>query len=53
MKQTTNNLPAWDLSDLYNGIKDTQIEKDLKKYKKNALELRQKYRGKRLIRNRG
>lgn len=46
MKQTTNNLPAWDLSDLYNGIKDPQIEKDLKKYKKNALELRQKYRGK-------
>ncbi len=41
-----NNLPAWDLSDLYQSIKDPQIEKDLESYKKNALSLQKKYKGK-------
>ena len=40
------NLPAWDLSDLYQGTEDPQIKKDLEKYKKNALALNKKYKGK-------
>ena len=42
----SNNLPAWDLSDLYKGLDDPQIEKDLSRYKKNALALQKKYKGK-------
>lgn len=42
----TNNLPAWDLSDLYKNIKDPKINKDLEAYKKNALLLQKKYKGK-------
>ena len=41
-----NTLPAWDLSDLYKSIKDPQINKDLEAYKKNALSLQKKYKGK-------
>ncbi len=41
-----NPLPAWDLSDLYKSIKDPQINKDLEAYKKNALSLQKKYKGK-------
>ncbi len=41
-----NNLPAWDLSDLYKGLDDPQIEKDLSRYKKNALALQKKFKGK-------
>lgn len=43
---TKNNLPAWDLSDLYSGINDPNIEKDLNTYKKNALSFQKKYKGK-------
>ena len=39
-------LPAWDLSDLYKGIKDPQIAKDLATYKKSALDFAKKYKGK-------
>ena len=48
MKKNLNkeNLPAWDLSDLYKGIDDPQIKKDLASYKKNALLLNKKYQGK-------
>ena len=30
-----NNLPAWDLSDLYKGMDDPQINADMETYKKN------------------
>lgn len=42
----TKTLPAWDLSDLYNGINDPQIEKDLALYKKLNEDFAQKYKGK-------
>ncbi len=41
-----NNLPAWDLSDLYEDIKSPKIKKDLEKYKKNAISFARKYKGK-------
>ena len=41
-----NNLPAWDLGDLYNGIHDKQIDKDLNTYKKSAADFAKKYKGK-------
>lgn len=41
-----NDLPAWDLSDLYKGIKDPQIKKDLLEYKKKAADFAKKYKGK-------
>ena len=43
---TKNNLSAWDLSDLYKGINDPQINRDLEKYKKNAIAFQRKYKGK-------
>lgn len=46
MAKKINNLPAWDLSDLYKGINDPNIKKDLAQYKKNALTLNKKYKGK-------
>ncbi len=41
-----NSLPAWDLSDLYAGVDDPQIEKDLKKIKKQSTDFASKYKGK-------
>ena len=41
-----NNLPAWDLSDLYNTIKDPKIVKDIKNYEKRAISFAKKYKGK-------
>lgn len=41
-----NSLPGWDLSDLYADIDDPQIEKDLKKIKKNAAAFAAEYKGK-------
>lgn len=46
MTKKNNSLSAWDLSDLYKGIDDPQIKKDLKAYQKNALALNKKYKGK-------
>jgi len=43
---TKNNLPSWDLSDLYKSIKDPKINKDLEAYRKNAIVLQKKYKGK-------
>lgn len=45
MKKATN-LPAWNLSDLYSGIDDKQIEKDLKQYKDFNQKLADNYKGK-------
>lgn len=41
-----DELPAWDLSDLYKGTKDPQIKKDLAEYKKKASDFAKKYKGK-------
>ena len=41
-----NELLAWDLSDLYNGIDDKQIEIDLDVYKNTAISFAKKYKGK-------
>ena len=41
-----DELPAWDLSDLYKGIKDPQIKKDLAEYKQKAADFAKKYKGK-------
>lgn len=42
----TNSLPAWNLTDLYKGIDDKQIEKDLETYLKSAIDFAKKYKGK-------
>lgn len=39
-------LPSWDLTDLYNGIDDPQIDKDLAEYQKTATAFATKYKGK-------
>ena len=43
---TMNNLPAWDLSDLYESMHSDKIEKDLEKYRKSAISFARKYKGK-------
>ncbi|MBQ7633585.1 MAG: M3 family oligoendopeptidase [Alphaproteobacteria bacterium] len=40
-----NKMPAWDLSDLYKGIDDPQITKDLETYRKDALKFARNYKG--------
>ncbi|MFV0626196.1 MAG: M3 family oligoendopeptidase [Alphaproteobacteria bacterium] len=41
-----SELPAWDLSDLYAGLKDKKINEDLEKYKFLNQKLEQEYKGK-------
>ena len=41
-----NDLPGWNLSDLYQGIDDKQIDKDLETYRKTAMQFAKKYKGK-------
>jgi len=41
-----NNLPAWDLSDMYKGIDDIKINKDLEKVRKGNSAFAKKYKGK-------
>ncbi len=41
-----NNLPAWDLTDLYLSMEDPQIGKDLETYKKQNQKLAKQYKGK-------
>lgn len=43
---TENKLPAWDLSDLYNGIKDPNINRDLQRYKEMSEKFAADYKGK-------
>ena len=43
---TENNLPAWDLSDLYKGINDPKIETDLSRCKNMAEDFARDYKGK-------
>ncbi|MBR1757084.1 MAG: M3 family oligoendopeptidase [Alphaproteobacteria bacterium] len=40
-----NKMPAWDLSDLYQGIDDPQIAKDLETYRKSAIKFAKTYKG--------
>lgn len=42
----TNNLPAWDLTELYKDIKDPKIERDLQEYKNFCISFAKKYKGK-------
>ena len=43
---TNNNLPAWDLSDLYSSTKDPKIAADIEKYKTEAEQFAKNYKGK-------
>ena len=43
---TESNLPAWDLTDLYSGIDDPQVAKDLEQYNKLNQKLADGYKGK-------
>ncbi len=45
-QQKISNLPAWDLTDLYKGINDPQIQKDLETYRKSAASFARKYKSK-------
>lgn len=38
-------LPAWNLNDLYSGIDDPHIERDLGRYRKNCAAFAKKYKG--------
>ena len=40
-----NNMPAWDLSDLYQNAEDPRIKKDLETYRKSALKFAKDYKG--------
>lgn len=40
-----NSLPAWNLSDLYKGMTDPQIAKDMETYRKSALKFAKTYKG--------
>ena len=44
--KTMTDLPAWDLSDLYESMHSDKIEKDLEKYRKSAISFARKYKGK-------
>jgi oligoendopeptidase F len=43
--ESTNNLPTWDLSDLYTGIDDPQLDKDLDGLIDKAAAFEEKYKG--------
>ena len=42
---TDNNVPSWDLSDLYNGPDDGRIEADLQQAENLAIAFKASYRG--------
>lgn len=41
-----NDMPAWDLSDLYQSTSDPQISKDLEQYRRQTASFARKYKGK-------
>lgn len=45
-KKQNNTLPAWDLSDMYKGITDPKINKDLEKLRTGNASFAKKYKGK-------
>lgn len=46
MSNQNKNLPAWDLSELYKGIDDPNVNKDLDKYRRLCASFAKKYKGK-------
>ena len=46
LSKQTNNLPAWDLSDLYHSAEDKQIDKDLARFRKLNQKLAAEFKGK-------
>lgn len=46
LSKQTNNLPAWDLSDLYHSAEDKQIDKDLERFRKLNQKLAAEFKGK-------
>ncbi|MBR1600960.1 MAG: hypothetical protein IJ677_05210 [Alphaproteobacteria bacterium] len=40
-----NEMPTWDLSDLYKEMTDPQIKKDLETYRKSAAKFAKTYKG--------
>ena len=45
-QNSRSNLPGWDLKDLYSGIDDPQIKKDLEEYRRLNQKLADNYKGK-------
>lgn len=45
-KNSNNSLPTWDLSDMYQSIEDTKINKDLEKIRKGNIAFAKKYKNK-------
>ena len=46
MNEINNQLPTWDLSEIYKDIKDPNIEKDIKEIRKLSNDFRAKWKGK-------
>ncbi len=46
LSKQTNNLPAWDLSDLYHSAEDKHIDKDLERFRKLNQKLAAEFKGK-------
>ena len=46
IQKTINNLPSWDLSDMYKSIDDIRITQDLEKVRKGNATFAKKYKGK-------
>lgn len=45
MSENKQTLPAWDLSDLYQGVNDPKINADMEEYRQSALTFADKYKG--------
>ena len=45
-KKSNKEYPSWDLSDMYKGIDDPKIKKDLETVRKGNLNFAKKYKGK-------
>ena len=43
--ENTNGLPTWDLSDLYNGVDDSQLDTDLNSMVNQAAKFEERYKG--------
>ena len=43
--ESTNGLPTWDLSDLYDGVDDSRLDSDLNSMVDQASEFEEKYKG--------
>ena len=43
--ENTNGLPTWDLSDLYDGVDDSQLDTDLNSMVNQAAKFEERYKG--------